>query len=143
MKKLHLVIVPIFGLVLPALAQQVTPLAKPEGATVYLITPKNGETLSNPVTVRFGLKGMGVAPAGVENPKTGHHHLLVDKDLKDVDLKAPVPFTDETRHFGGGQTEAILELKPGTHTLQMLLADHRHISFDPPVVSEKITITVK
>jgi hypothetical protein len=140
---MNLALLVSFGLAMPAAAQQITPLAAPEGAKVYIVSPANGETVSSPVIVRFGLKGMGVAPAGVENPKTGHHHLLVNKDLKDLDLKAPVPFTDETRHFGGGQTEASLELKPGTYTLQMLLADHRHISFNPPVTSEKITITVK
>lgn len=115
----------------------------PDGTRVYIITPDKGKTVRGPVTVRFGLKGMGVAPAGVEVPNTGHHHLLIDTDLKDVNLAAPVPFTEQTRHFGGGQTEATLELKPGRHTLQLLLADWKHMSFDPPVVSERITIQVK
>lgn len=115
----------------------------PEGTKVYIIAPAKGKAVRGPVTVRFGLKGMGVAPAGVEAPNTGHHHLLIDTDLKDIDLAAPVPFTEQTRHFGGGQTEATLELKPGRHTLQLLLADWKHMSFDPPVVSERIAITVK
>jgi hypothetical protein len=143
MRKFQLLVSALFCLALPVQAQQAAPLSKPEGAAAYIISPKNGETVSSPVTVRFGLKGMGVAPAGIENPKTGHHHLLVDKDVKDLDLKAPLPANDQVRHFGGGQTETSVELKPGPHTLQMLLGDHRHISFDPPVVSEKITITVK
>ncbi|AHK80177.1 hypothetical protein M911_14605, partial [Ectothiorhodospira haloalkaliphila] len=74
---------------------------------------------------------------------TGHHHLLVNKDLDDVNLDAPLPFTDQTVHFGGGQTETELELEPGTHTLQLLFMDYRHASFDPPVVSEQITIMVE
>lgn len=117
--------------------------APPEGVEVYFITPTDGETVSSPVTVRMGLKGAGVAPAGVDRPDTGHHHLLVNKDLDDVNLDAPLPFTDQTVHFGGGQTEAELELESGTHTLQLLFMDYRHASFDPPVVSEQITITVE
>ena len=118
-------------------------IAAPEGAEVYLISPTDGKTVTGPVTVRMGLRGMGVAPAGVDLPKTGHHHLLVNKPLDQVDLNASLPFSDETRHFGGGQTEAVLELQPGTHTLQLLFMDYRHMSFDPPVVSEKVTITVE
>ena len=129
---------------LASLAVADAPKTKPpEGAKVYLISPRDGDVVSNPVLVRFGLKGMGIAPAGIENPKTGHHHLLVDLDAKDVDLKAPYPFNEQTRHFGGGQTEASLDLKPGNHTLQLLFGDGKHTSFDPPLTSEKITITVK
>ena len=130
------------GLAAPAVAELVR-LKPVEGAKVYLISPGHGDTVSSPVTVRFGLKGMGVAPAGIEHAKTGHHHLLINRDVGEVDAKSPLPFTDQTRHFGGGQTETELELKPGTYTLQMLFADWRHISFDPPLVSEKVTITVK
>lgn len=128
------------GLTGQAWAERIAPQA---GSKVYIISPRNGETVSSPVVVRFGLSGMGVAPAGVENPKTGHHHLLIDTALQDVDLKKPLPFTDQARHFGGGQTEVALELKPGPHTLQLLFADWKHTSFDPPLVSEKISITVK
>jgi len=118
-------------------------VAAEDGTRVYLISPSDGEMIRGPVTVRMGLSGMGVAPAGIDHPKTGHHHLLVNMPLEDVDLNASLPFADQTRHFGGGQTEASLDLPKGTHTLQLLFMDYRHVSFDPPVVSEKITITVE
>ena len=109
---------------------------------VYIITPADGETVSGPLTIRFGLKGMGVAPAGVEKEKTGHHHLLIDvADVPPVDQ--PIPADDNHRHFGGGQTEATFELPPGPHTLQLLLADRNHIPHQPPVVSEKVTVTAQ
>lgn len=113
---------------------------RPDGARVYLITPTDGETVTSPVTVRFGLDKMGVAPAGVEKDETGHHHLILDAELPPVDR--PVPATDHYRHFGKGQTEVVLELAPGEHTLQLLLADHLHIPHDPPVVSERVSIRV-
>jgi hypothetical protein len=113
---------------------------RPEDARVYIISPADGETVSSPVTVQFGLGGMGVAPAGVEKPATGHHHLIVDAPLPPADL--PIPKDDHYRHFGVGQTEVVLELEPGDHTLQLVLGDHIHVPHDPPVVSEKITITV-
>ena len=106
----------------------------------YFISPGNGETLTSPVVVRFGLGGMGVAPAGVEKHGTGHHHLVVDADLPVSNL--PIPKNDHYRHFGKGQTEVSLELAPGTHTLQLVLGDHLHMPHDPPVVSERITVTV-
>jgi hypothetical protein len=93
--------------------------------------------------VRFGLKGMGVAPAGVKFDNTGHHHLLVDTDLSEVKLDAPLPATDKIVHFGKGQTETTLTLAPGKHTLELLFADYTHLSFDPPLHSKKITITVE
>jgi Domain of unknown function (DUF4399) len=124
----------------PALAADRTPA--PPGAVVYFITPADGETIANPVTVRFGLKGMGVAPAGVDKENTGHHHLLIDvAELPPLD--EPIPADDQHKHFGGGQTEVTLELPAGTHTLQLLLGDLNHIPHDPPVVSEKITITFR
>jgi hypothetical protein len=110
------------------------------GTVLYIITPEDGATLSSPVTVRFGLKGMGVAPAGVDKPGTGHHHLIIDAPLPPAGQ--PVPADANHIHFGGGQTETTLELAPGTHTLQLLLADYRHIPQDPPVVSEVVTIEV-
>ncbi|MBO6849294.1 MAG: DUF4399 domain-containing protein [Marinobacter sp.] len=114
----------------------------PEGAAVYFVSPMDGQTVSSPLTVRFGLEGLGVAPAGVERDSTGHHHLLVDVD----DLPAmdqPVPADDRHIHFGGGQTQTTLELSPGEHTLQLLVGDHLHVPHEPPVMSEKITITVE
>ena len=112
-----------------------------EGASVYFIEPMDGAVVTNPVRVVFGLKGMGVAPAGVEKSKTGHHHLLIDVESIAMDL--PIGKDDQHRHFGGGQTETSIELSPGQHTLQLLLADHLHIPHNPPVASEKITITVE
>ena len=114
----------------------------PEGASVYIVTPAHGEVVSSPVKIVFGLSGMGVAPAGMDKNKTGHHHLLVDTELPN-DLGAPIPSDDRYRHFGGGQTEAVIELAPGEHTLQLLFADYTHSPHIPPVMSEQITITVK
>ncbi|WP_019024684.1 MULTISPECIES: DUF4399 domain-containing protein [unclassified Thioalkalivibrio] len=131
------------GLALVGTATAADRIAPPDGAKVYFISPQDGETLESPVRVQMGLRGMGVAPAGVEMDNTGHHHLLVNKPLDEVDLDASLPFSDHKRHFGGGQTEGELELEPGEYTLQLLFMDYRHISFDPPVVSEKITITVE
>lgn len=112
----------------------------PEGARVYFITPSDGEEVRSPVTVRFGLSGMGVSPAGHDKSGTGHHHLVVDGPLPPPNL--PIPKSAQYRHFGGGQTQTTLELEPGRHTLQLVLGDHLHIPHDPPVVSERITITV-
>jgi hypothetical protein len=113
----------------------------PAGAEVYIIKPANGAHVKSPVTVVFGLRGMGVAPAGVKFDNTGHHHLLVDTELP-ADLTQPLPATDNIRHFGKGQTEATLDLPPGKHTLQLLFADFTHTPFTPNVASSKITITV-
>lgn len=109
---------------------------------VYIISPANGEAVSSPVTVKFGLRGMGVAPAGIDKANTGHHHLLIDV-AQLPDLSKPVPADAKHRHFGGGQTETTIELAPGQHTLQLLLGDHYHIPHNPPVISEKITVTVE
>ena len=114
----------------------------PPGAQVYIIAPRDGSVVHGPVTVQFGLEGMGVAPAGVKFDNTGHHHLLVDTDLTQLDLNAPLPATDKILHFGKGQTQTILTLAPGKHTLELLFADYTHRSFDPPLHSQKITITV-
>jgi len=113
----------------------------PQGAKVYFISPKDGERVRNPVVVRFGLKGIGVAPAGIEMVNTGHHHLIIDAPLPDI--TATIPTDEHYRHFGGGQTEAEITLAPGEHTLQLLLGDHLHVPHNPPVISEKITITVQ
>lgn len=115
--------------------------AAPAGAEAYIISPKDGDTVTSPVTVKFGLKGMGVAPAGIAFDGAGHHHLLIDTDLPPLDQ--PIPTSDKHVHFGKGQTETTIELKPGKHTLQLLLGDHLHVPHNPPVMSKKITITVK
>ena len=113
----------------------------PNGAKAYIISPKDGKTVGKKFTVRFGLKGMGIAPAAIDKENTGHHHLLIDVDkLPNLDL--PLVATDNIRHFGGGQTEVQLELPPGKHTLQLVLGDWIHLAHDPPVLSKKITITV-
>ena len=113
----------------------------PKGARAYIVSPKNGATVSSPVTIVFGLEGMGVAPAGVNMPNTGHHHLIIDSPLPPLDQ--PIPKDDKHLHFGGGQTQVTIELAPGKHTLQLLLGDMNHVPHVPPVESKKITITVK
>lgn len=113
----------------------------PAGASAYIIAPAAGETVTSPVTIKFGLKGMGVAPAGTQVANTGHHHLLIDVTTLPPDTQ-PLPATDQVRHFGAGQTETTIELSPGRHTLQLVLGDHLHIPHQPPVRSERITITV-
>ena len=113
---------------------------RPEDAQLYFVTPGQGDTLTSPFVVRFGLKGMGVAPAGVEKAGTGHHHLIVDAVLPPSG--GPIPASDHYRHFGKGQTEVTLDLEPGEHTLQLILGDHFHIPHDPPLVSKRISITV-
>ncbi|NIA67706.1 DUF4399 domain-containing protein [Pelagibius litoralis] len=116
----------------------------PPGAKVYFIGLEDGQSVSSPVTVRFGLSGMGVAPAGVDDkPKTGHHHLIINEAIEGEELNEPIPADDQHIHFGGGQTETTVELPAGTHVLQLVLADWSHIPHNPPVMSERITITVK
>jgi len=115
----------------------------PDGAEVYFIGLEDGQTVQNPVTIRFGLRGMGVAPAGVDKEMTGHHHLIINETIEGDELLAPLPLDDQHRHFGNGQTEVTLELPPGTHTLQLVLGDHNHIPHQPPVMSERIEVTVE
>ncbi|MEQ1437894.1 DUF4399 domain-containing protein [Fontimonas sp. SYSU GA230001] len=117
------------------------PQAATAGAKVYFIEPKDGAEVTGPVRVVFGLSAMGVAPAGINQAGTGHHHLLIDDPA--VDFTQPLPATEQIKHFGGGQTETVLSLKPGKHTLQLLLGDWKHQPHNPPVLSDKITITVK
>ena len=113
----------------------------PEGAQLYFLSPADGAVVRGPVIVRFGLSGMGVAPAGVEHENTGHHHLIIDAPLPPLD--EPIPTDDNHLHFGGGQTEAVIVLPPGPHTLQLLLGDWSHVPHAPPVVSERIAIVVE
>jgi len=134
-----LVLVALIGI--PAMAQAET--AAPPGASVYIISPQDGATLASPFKVQFGLTGMGIAPAGVDKPKTGHHHLVIDATLSPEELKQPIAADAKHVHFGGGQTEAMVTLPPGRHTLQLVLGDWSHIPFDPPIMSPVITVTVK
>lgn len=113
----------------------------PAGAKVYFIEPKDGATVKGPVHVVMGLAGMGIAPAGVAADNTGHHHVIVD--LEKVDLNAVLPMDNNHRHFGRGQTETMLELPAGRHTLQLVLGDRNHVPHDPPVMSQRITVTVQ
>ena len=124
-----------------ALAQTQTP--SPAGAAVYFINLKDGETVTSPFKVQFGLNGMGIAPVGVQNERTGHHHLLIDTKLSDEELKRPIAADAKHVHFGGGQTETTVTLPPGSHTLQLVLGDWSHIPHNPPVMSPVITVTVK
>ena len=133
-------------LIVPAVAQE-TP--SPEGAAVYFIGLEDGATVTSPMTVRFGLTGMGVAPAETVVENTGHHHLLVDRapfgegEFGAEEFTLAIPKDDNHMHFGKGQTEVTLELPPGTHTLQMVLGDAGHVPHVPPVTSAQITITVE
>lgn len=114
----------------------------PANAEVYIVSPKDGAKVKSPVTVVFGLKGMGVAPAGIKFDGTGHHHLLIDSDLP-ADLSQPLAANEKSVHFGKGQTETSVTLPPGKHTLQLVLGDQLHIPHQPPVYSKKITISVE
>jgi hypothetical protein len=125
----------------PAAAPGQTP--SPAGAKLYFINLKDGQEVSSPFLVQFGLSGMGVAPAGVEKPNTGHHHLLIDAALSGDELKQPIAMDDKHRHFGTGATEAMITLPPGIHKLQLVLGDWSHIPHAPPVMSDVITVTVR
>ena len=114
----------------------------PADASVFFIEPVDGATVPGTFTVKFGLKGMAIAPAGTDQPNSGHHHLLID--VADApNMKLPLPATEHVVHFGKGQTETQMTLPPGKHTLQLVFANYLHIPHDPPVVSQRITITVK
>ena len=128
-------------LAVPAIALAQT--AAPPNAVVYIISPKDGDTVTSPFKVQFGLSGMGVAPAGVDKPNTGHHHLIIDATLSPDELKEPIASDAKHIHFGGGQTETMVTLPPGRHTLQLVLGDWSHIPFNPPIMSPVVTITVK
>ncbi|NEQ50106.1 MAG: DUF4399 domain-containing protein [Leptolyngbya sp. SIO3F4] len=127
-------------LISPAYAAGLSPA--PESAKVYIISPSDGGTVSSSFLVQFGLSGMGIAPAGIDRPNTGHHHLLVDVDELPA-LTEPLQASKQVLHYGAGQTETELTLPPGNHTLQLILGNYSHIPHDRPVISEKITVTVK
>ncbi len=134
------------GLVLATLngfGQGALPKSKSaKDAKVYIISPAHGETVGTTFNVKFGLQGMGIAPAGIKFDNTGHHHLLVDVDEM-PDLNKPLPASEKLLHFGKGQTETTLTLPKGSHTLQLILGDYLHIPHDKPVISRKIRVTVK
>ncbi len=132
----------LIGFVTACSQQGAAPASYPDQDGVYIVTPRDGDVVTSPVTVRFGLKGRGVAPAGVDLQNTGHHHLLIDVASLPP-LNAPLPADEHHVHFGGGQTETVVELAPGRHTLQLVLGDQLHIPHDPPWISDRIAITVK
>jgi hypothetical protein len=113
----------------------------PKDALIYIIYPEDGATVKGSFWCRFGLRNMGVAPAGSDFPNTGHYHLLIDA-TEPINPNEPIPHDKKHMHFGGGETEALLELSQGKHTLQLLLGDSNHFPFNPPLISKKITITV-
>lgn len=125
---------------LPVAAQELSS-PSPEGAELYFIEPVDAAVVGGTFIIKFGLRGMGVAPAGIEKDATGHHHLLIDHQ-GEIALNLPLPATDEVRHFGGGQTETTVTLPAGEHRLQLVLGNHLHVPHSPPVMSEEITITV-
>ncbi|MBC7950444.1 MAG: DUF4399 domain-containing protein [Rhodospirillaceae bacterium] len=133
----RLVLAALTLLALPTLAAE----KAPADVHLYMGWPNNGEVVRSPFKVWFGLRGMGVAPKDVRAPDTGHHHLLIDTPLPPAD--EPIPSDRNHLHFGNGETETMVELPPGKHTLQLMLGDYDHKPFDPPVVSKKITVTVK
>ena len=144
----RIVLTAVLAAALPIVAAaQGTP--RPENAELYFVNLDDGATVSSPVVVAFGLRGMGVAPAEVERENTGHHHLLINRapfgegEFGAEEFELAVPNDENHRHFGGGQTEVTLDLPPGEHTLQLVLGDHGHVPHDPPVVSERITIIVE
>ena len=124
----------------PAFAQRGGPTPSPPGASVYFVDLKDGATIGTRPTIHFGLRGMGVAPAGSDKENSGHHHILVDVPLPPLDQ--PIPNDFNHLHFGAGQTEAEIELTPGEHTLQLLLGDKNHIPHSPPVMSPRIKVRV-
>lgn len=140
MRKVSFALLGFVGLAL--IFAQMTRSPSAEGASVYFINIEDGAEVSSPLFIQFGLRGMGVAPAGAVFEGTGHHHLLINTDVSTLDMTLPLPATDQVVHYGKGQTEAMLELPPGEHSLQLLLGDFSHIPHEPALLSEKITITV-
>lgn len=126
-----------------ALNDEFVRTAAAENSMAYILSPEDGAVVqSGELTVRFGLSGIGVAPAGIDFPNTGHHHLLINAE-EVLSMDEPIPADSNHVHFGLGQTETTLDLNPGTYKLQLLLGDFAHIPHDPPVMSDPITITVE
>ena len=110
-------------------------------ARVYFINLEDGDEVESPFLIQFGLSEMGIAPAGIDRENTGHHHLLIN--VKDLDFSKPIPASKNHIHFGGGQTESLVELPPGDYRLQLVLGDMTHTPHTPPIISKQINITVK
>lgn len=107
---------------------------------VYFINLEDGDRVESPFLIQFGLSGMGIAPAGIDRSNTGHHHLLINVD--DIDLSKPIPSSSNHIHFGGGQTESLVDLMPGNYSMQLVLGDMTHTPHNPPIISQRINITV-
>ena len=139
--RLFLLAIALFSTIAVAQAGE-TPA--PADAKVYFINLKDGDTVTSPVTIHFGLSGMGIAPAGTQVPNTGQHHLFIDAAPLEGDaLNEAIPMDEHHMHFGKGQTEAVVTLPKGSHTLQLVLGDWSHIPHNPPVMSERITVNVE
>ena len=147
MKSMMIVAVTVAAVAAGAVLADGTP--SPQGARVYFVNLEDGATVTSPVKVIFGLSGMGVAPAGTESEGSGHHHILVDRpplgegEAGEEELASSLPSDDNHFHFGGGQTEVMLDLERGTHSLQLVLGDKNHVPHNPPVMSNRIMITVE
>lgn len=145
----HIVVAAVAAWGLSAVAVLAQQTAAPDGARVYFVNLEDGATTASPVKIVFGLSGMGVAPAGTEKENTGHHHVLLNRapfgeGAEDAEMLLDgLPADDHNKHFGGGQTEVMLDLAPGQHSLQLVLGDMNHVPHDPPIASEVITITVE
>ena len=107
---------------------------------VYFINLEDGDRVESPFLIQFGLSGMGIAPAGTDRSNTGHHHLLINVD--DIDLSKPIPSSSNHIHFGGGQTESLVDLMPGDYSMQLVLGDMTHTPHNPPIISQRVNITV-
>ncbi|MBR1123047.1 DUF4399 domain-containing protein [Bradyrhizobium lablabi] len=141
MRIVHAVLVSMILALIPGAANaQGRPAHK--DAVLYFVWPQNGAVIKGAFWARFGLRNMGITHAGDDYANSGHHHLLIDVDAP-LNPNEEIPSDKSHLHFGAGQTEARIELPPGKHTLQLVLGDHKHYPFNPPVVSKKITITVK
>lgn len=125
----------------PASPPSIKRAVSPTGSKVYFISPKNDEIVSNPVSLEFGSEGVEIVPSGQDQPATGHHHIIIDAELPNMNI--PIPADDNYVHFGDGSSSTQITLEPGVHTLQLLLGDFLHIPHDPPLYSEKITVTVE
>ena len=132
----------LFTVFLFAPIQSYTESYSDKNKRLFFITPSNGEEVTNPVTIRFGIVGMEIVPAGKDKPMSGHHHLLVNVE-KLPNMKSPIPADKNHLHFGKGQTETQLNLPSGRHTLQLLLGDYMHVPHEKPLISDKIEIIVK
>lgn len=140
MKILRLVLVSAALALMSAAHAQDKPAAK--DAVLYFVWPQDGTVIKGAFWCRFGLRNMGVTHAGDSFQNSGHHHLLIDV-ADPLDPKEPIPQDKAHLHFGAGQTEARIDLPPGKHTLQLVLGDANHFPFVPPVVSKKITVTIR